>query len=151
MVGDNMDGEFFVDIKYMIEQQEIERAKLKEVKEVDYNDYEDRNITFLFETEKWNGDKVSKMDSSHIINTLLMLERKSNRYKTNYELFVIDHSNDTMLVPKDNINDLVKMDSRDWIKTTPIYKALYAELESRNLTEYFETIKFRFATQEEAK
>ncbi len=146
-----MDGEFFVDIKYMIEQQEIERAKLKEVKEVDYNDYEDRNITFLFETEKWNGDKVSKMDSSHIINTLLMLERKSNRYKTNYELFVIDHSNDTMLVPKDNINDLVKMDSRDWIKTTPIYKALYAELESRNLTEYFETIKFRFATQEEAK
>lgn len=146
-----MDGEFFVDIKYMIEQQEIERAKQKEVKEVDYNDYEDRNITFLFETEKWNGDKVSKMDSSHIINTLLMLERKSNRYKTNYELFVIDHSNDTMLVPKDNINDLVKMDSRDWIKTTPIYKALYAELESRNLTEYFETIKFRFATQEEAK
>lgn len=146
-----MDGEFFVDIKYIIEQQEIERAKLKEVKEVDYNDYEDRNITFLFETEKWNGDKVSKMDSSHIINTLLMLERKSNRYKTNYELFVIDHSNDTMLVPKDNINDLVKMDSRDWIKTTPIYKALYAELESRNLTEYFETIKFRFATQEEAK
>lgn len=146
-----MDGEFFVDIKYIIEQQEIERAKLKEVKEVDYNDYEDRNITFLFETEKWNGDKVSKMDSSHIINTLLMLERKSNRYKTNYELFVIDHSNDTMLAPKDNINDLVKMDSRDWIKTTPIYKALYAELESRNLTEYFETIKFRFATQEEAK
>ena len=146
-----MDGEFFVDIKYIIEQQEIERAKLKEVKEVDYNDYEDRNITFLFETEKWNGDKVSKMDSSHIINTLLMLERKSNRYKTNYELFVIDHSNDAMLVPKDNINDLVKMDSRDWIKTTPIYKALYAELESRNLTEYFETIKFRFATQEEVK
>lgn len=146
-----MDGEFFVDIKYIIEQQEIERAKQKEVKEVDYNDYEDRNVTFLFETEKWNGDKVSKMDSSHIINTLLMLERKSDRYKTNYELFVIDHSNDTMLVPKDNINNLVKMDSRDWIKTTPIYKALYAELESRNLTEYFETIKFRFATQEEAK
>lgn len=146
-----MDGEFFVDIKYIIERQEIERAKIKEVKDVDYNDYEDRNITFLFETEKWNGDKVSKMDSSHIINTLLMLERKSNRYKTNYELFVIDHSNDAMLVPKDNINDLVKMDSRDWIKTTPIYKALYAELESRNLTEYFETIKFRFATQEEVK
>ena len=125
---------------------------MKEVKEVGYHDYEDENrdVSFLYEEKKWNGKEIKNMDSSHIVNTLLMLERKANRYKTNYELFVIDHSNGTMLVPKDNINELININPLNWIKTTPIYEALYTELGNRGLINYYETVRTRFLDEEES-
>lgn len=104
-------------------------------------EYED--IHFLFETEKWNGTKLNNMTSSHIINTLLMLQRRCNEFKLNYELFVIDNMNNNLLIPKDNIDTLAKKDAESWIIETPIYIALMEELEKRGLEKYFDTVMER--------
>lgn len=109
---------------------------------MEYED-RDRDIHFLFETEKWNGTKLNNMTSSHIINTLLMLQRRCNEFKLNYELFVIDNMNNNLLIPKDNIDTLAKKDAESWIIETPIYIALMEELEKRGLEKYFDTVMER--------
>lgn len=105
-----------------------------------YEDDRDRDIHFLFEEEKWNGSKIEKMANSHIINTLLMLRRRASEFKLNYELFVIDNMNNTLLVPRDDIDELSKKDALSWIIETPIYLALLEELEDRGLEDYFDTV-----------
>lgn len=105
-----------------------------------YDDSRDNDIHFLFEEEKWNGSRIDKMTSSHIINTLLMLRRRASEFKLNYELFVIDNMNNTLLVPKDDITDLSKKDALSWIIETPIYIALLEELECRGLEDYFDMV-----------
>ncbi len=109
------------------------------------DDSRDRDIHFLFEDKKWNGLKIEDMTNSHIINTLLMLERRATEFKQNYELFVIDNMNNKLLVPKDNIKTLAKRPAEDWIIETPIYIALMEELEKRGLSEYFDIICERFS------
>lgn len=111
----------------------------------DYGEYCDDNkdIHFLFEKECWNGSKIKNMTSSHIINTLSMLLRKSEQLKQNYELFIIDNMNNTMLVPKDSINELVKKNAFDWIVSTPVYLALLSELGNRGLLAYYDIVKSR--------
>lgn len=89
------------------------------------------------------------MTSSHIINTLLMLQRRCGEFKLNYELFVIDNMNNTLLVPKDNIKDLAKKDAESWIIETPIYIALMEELEKRKLDDYFDTVMERMLISNE--
>lgn len=106
------------------------------------------NVKFLFEIEKWNGQLIEKMQSSHIVNTILMLLRKSSKFKLDYELFVIDHTNDKLLIPVDNIEDIAKMDSEAWIKTTPIFLALTRELAKRRLLPYLDVILDRHSKNE---
>jgi len=101
---------------------------------------EDKNIYFLFDKEKWDGRKIEDMASSHIINTLLMLKRRASEFKLNYELFVIDHMDDRLLIPKDNINKLAPRPANDWIIETPIYVALVEELEKRKLADYWDLV-----------
>ena len=105
-----------------------------------YDDGRDNDINFLFEEEKWNGSRIEKMASSHIINTLLMLRRRASEFKLNYELFVIDNMYNNLLVPKDDITDLSKKDALSWIIETPIYLALLEELECRGLEDYFDMV-----------
>ncbi len=108
----------------------------------EYGEYceDNKDIHFLFETKTWNGTSISSMSSSHIINSALMLLRKSTNFKLNYELFVIDHSNDNLLRPVDNIEELANMDAKTWIKTTPIFIAFLKELGTRKLLSYFEIV-----------
>lgn len=116
----------------------------------EYGEYEEsKDIHFLFETEKWNGTRIENMESSHIINTLLMLNRRANQFKLNYELFVIDHSKDKLLVPRDNIDELAKKCPIEWITGTPIYLALIAELDKRGLLNYYNTVQERIAVSTE--
>lgn len=115
------------------------------------DDSRDRDIHFLFETEKWNGNKIENMQPSHIINTLLMLKRRATEFKLNYELFVIDNMNNKLLVPKDNINDLAKRPAGDWIIETPIYIALLEELEKRKLEDYFDIVAERIKETEKSE
>ena len=105
-----------------------------------YDDGRDNDIHFLFEEEKWNGSRIDKMASSHIINTLLMLRRRASEFKLNYELFVIDNMDNNLLLPRDDINDLSKKDALSWIIETPIYLALLEELECRGLEDYFDMV-----------
>ena len=109
---------------------------------------DNKDIHFLFDGNNWDERRIDKMTSSHIINTLLMLRRRANEFKLNYELFVIDHSNDKLLVPKDNINDLAKKDSLDWMIETPVYIGLLEELEKRNLADYFDVVLERSEKEE---
>lgn len=104
---------------------------------------ESKDIHFLFDRTKWCGRKIKDMTSSHIINTLLMLQRRSQEFKIQYELFVIDNMNNDLLIPKDNIDDLAKKDPGSWIIETPIYIALMEELEARGLENYFDTVMLR--------
>lgn len=101
---------------------------------------ETKDIYFLFDTEEWYKQKIKDMTSSHIINTLLMLRRRAKEYKLNYELFVIDNMNNTLLVPRDNIKKLSARSAEDWIIETPIYVALIEELEKRKLADYFDLV-----------
>ena len=113
-----------------------------------YEDDIDRDIHFLYEDKKWNGNTIEKMANSHIINTLLMLRRRAGEFKLNYEMFVVDNMNDKLLVPKDDINDLVKKDPLSWIIETPIYIALIEELEYRELDDYFDSVVERVERKE---
>lgn len=106
---------------------------------MEYED-RDRDIHFLFEDKKWNGSSIDKMTNSHIINTLLMLRRRALEFKQNYELFVIDNMDNKLLIPRDNIKDLLKKDAESWIIETPIYIALLEELEKRKLADYYDVI-----------
>lgn len=100
----------------------------------------DKDIHFLFETDNWNGTNIKDMTSSHIINSALMLLKRATEFKLNYELFVIDNSNNKILVPKDNIEDLAKEDATSWVKTTPIFVAFTKELAIRKLLGYFNIV-----------
>jgi len=113
-----------------------------------YEDGIDRDIHFLYEDKKWNGNTIEKMANSHIINTLLMLRRRAGEFKLNYEMFVVDNMNDKLLVPKDDINYLVKKDPLSWIIETPIYIALIEELEYRELDDYFDSVVERVERKE---
>ena len=107
----------------------------------------DRDIHFLFETDNWNGKAIKDMTSSHIINSALMLLKRATEFKLNYELFVIDNSNNKLLTPKDNIDELAKLDATTWVKTTPIYVAFMKELAVRKLLSYFEIVLTRMETE----
>lgn len=109
-----------------------------------YCDNSDRDIHFLFETDKWNNNKITEMTSSHIINSALMLLKKASEFKLNYELFIIDNSNDRLLTPKDKIETIAELEPVTWIKTTPIFIALTKELANRKLLKYFEIVLDRF-------
>ena len=106
-----------------------------------------RNIHFLFETDNWNGKRIKNMTSLNIINSVLMLIKRATEFKLNYELFVIDHSNDKLLKPITDIDTLVNMDTSVWIKTTPIFIAFTKELRIRGLLSYFDIILNRMETE----
>lgn len=108
----------------------------------------DKDIHFLFETDNWNGTLVKDMTSSHIINSALMLLKRATEFKLNYELFVIDNTTNKLLVPKDNIEELAKLDATTWIKTTPIFIAFTKELATRKLLSYFDIVLERVNTDE---
>lgn len=108
----------------------------------DYNDEYDDSVDFLFETEKWNGSRISNMKSSYIINTVLMLERKASMYKANYVMWIIDNmKSDNMKVPKDNAKDIMKMNALDWICSTPVFGALMDELKNRDLVSVLDMVR----------
>lgn len=109
---------------------------------------ESKDIHFLFDKQKWCDKRISDMTSSHIINTLLMLRRRANEFKLNYELFVIDNMNNNLLVPKDDINRLAPRPANDWIIETPIYVALLEEIEKRKLDDYFDLVIERTKKEE---
>lgn len=123
-----------------------ERPMAEEYEYIDES--KNRDIHFLFDKEKWCGRKIEDMTSSHIINTLLMLRRRTNEFKLNYELFVIDNMNNDLLVPKDDINKLAPRPANDWIIETPIYVALLEELEKRKLADYFDLVVERIKKEE---
>lgn len=110
-------------------------------------DDEDRDIYFLYK-ETWDGKEVSQLENSHLINILLKLEREMYKNKTTFELFVLDHSSDTLLKPIYDITELAKMEPKAWLEETPIWKSLNAELEKRNLKEYYQIISAREAARE---
>lgn len=107
------------------------------------------DIHFLFEIDKWNNNDIKNMDTSHIINSALMLLRRANEYKLNYELFLIDHKDGKLLTTVDDINDIAKMDAETWIKTTPVFIAFLKELGSRNLLSYFDIVLERLEKSKE--
>jgi len=111
----------------------------------------DKDIHFLFETDNWNGNKIKDMTSSHIINSALMLIKKATEFKLNYELFIIDNSDNKLLVPKDNIEKIAELDAITWIKTTPIFIAFTKELAIRKLLQYFEITLNRLETNKGAE
>ena len=113
-------------------------------------DDEDKDVYFLYK-ETWDGREVSELDNSHLINILLKLEREMYRNKTAFELFVLDHSSDTLLKPIYEITKLAKMEPRAWLEETPIWKSLNAELEKRNLGEYYKIVSAREAAAREKK
>ena len=68
------------------------------------------DVTMLFETEYWNGNKIENMKSSHIVNTLLMLRRNAKDYKRQYEYFLIDNQDGKVLTTIDDINNMSRRD-----------------------------------------
>ena len=107
----------------------------------------DNDIHFLFDTEKWNGTPINKMDTSHIINSALMLLRRADEFKSNYELFLLDHVNGKLLKPVDDINEIAKEDAKIWIKTTPVFIAFTKELTVRNVLSYFDIVLKRIENE----
>lgn len=132
----------------IFETDEWEVSKVSEPYMNRYCDDDTRDIHFLFETDNWNGRSIKDMTSSHIINSTLMLLKRANEFKLNYELFVIDHSNDKLLKPITDIDTLASMDASVWIKTTPIFIAFLKELGVRGLLSYFDIVLKRFDTEE---
>ena len=84
------------------------------------------------------------MKSSYIINTILMLERKASMYKTNYEMWIIDNTDNTsMKVPRDKLSDIMATSALDWIISTPIFVALMEEIQNRGLMGFLNIVRER--------
>ena len=116
-----------------------------------YHRLEDVNdVHFLYKTT-WNGRNVSDLTSSHIINILLLLEREASKNKTAFEMYLLDFKEDELIKTKYSLIDIAKLSITEWLESLPIYKALIAELETRNLKEYFEIVKARKESENETK
>lgn len=116
-----------------------------------YNRLEDVNdVHFLYKTT-WDGKNVSDLTSSHIINILLLLEREASKNKTAFEMYLLDFKEDELIKTKYSLIDIAKLSITEWLESLPIYKALIAELETRNLKEYFEIVKARKESENETK
>lgn len=116
-----------------------------------YHRLEDVNdVHFLYKTT-WDGRNVSDLTSSHIINILLLLEREASKNKTAFEMYLLDFKEDELIKTKYSLIDIAKLSITEWLESLPIYKALIAELETRNLKEYFEIVKARKESENETK
>lgn len=116
-----------------------------------YHRLEDVNdVHFLYKTA-WDGRNVSDLTSSHIINILLLLEREAHKNKTAFEMYLLDFKEDELIKTKYNLIDIAKLSITEWLESLPIYKALIAELETRNLKEYFEIVKARKESENETR
>ena len=96
--------------------------------------------------------KPRDMSNSHLLNTLLYLERNASAIKTQRDLELADTLQEQLLsitgledkdVIKGEIMKVWKQEPSDWIQKTPIYKALYAEVNERDLLDLLHTLRTR--------
>lgn len=79
----------------------------------------------------------AEMNDSHLENTIAMLENNSDAYLSRYidyltkSLQGISITRDMTISINKDIEKLVNADSLRWVRTTPIYKALKAEIVRR--------------------
>lgn len=106
-------------------------------------DNEVKDMHFLYKTN-WNNHELSEMSNSHLVNTMMYIWKNRLKWKMDFELFVLDHSDDELLKPIISLAELASMNIDDWIKSTPIYQAIKNELEKRELFNYYEIVRARY-------
>lgn len=94
---------------------------------------------YLFESD-WNGNAIKDLKSSHLINILLKLERDAEKIKLSYVLYLLDN-NYLNNIAENIFKETIKMDSLEWVTSTPIYKIIKYELKRRRVWKYFIDIK----------
>lgn len=87
----------------------------------------------------WNGNLISEMSSYHIINTLKFLQERADDFKMQYELYLLESEEWPIKMSDAEISKIIEMDTQQFIKDTPIWKALLEELKVRNLYDYVKT------------
>lgn len=100
--------------------------------------------------------EVEEMKSSHLINTVLYLERRADDLKRNHDVDLLDDDKNLEAtvqlialytgeyVKKDDlIKEMWKIDSNEWLKSTITYQMLLKEVEERGLTEYLDMLHER--------
>lgn len=114
------------------------------------NRYGEKVRTFdSLETDNWDGRKPSSMSNSHLIRTVLYLERNAKKLKKMADMDVLDSDASEVdnivkaLSGKENAGEppeLVRkfweIEPGFWVRSSKIYKLLVAEIKERGLT-YF--------------
>lgn len=104
--------------------------------------------------------KAEEMENGHLLNTILFLERNSEKIKRNYDVSLLDleDSNLTDMMKlitgkdvsdKEVIKALWEVDSKVWVRQTKMYKCLINEAEERELLEFLEILREKESVMEE--
>lgn len=110
---------------------------------------EEESPYFLYE-DNWRTKDISSMDDGHLINTVMMLEKRAMEYKEQFEIYLLGtRRSHPVLEPKFDLMEIARMDEKTWLESTPIYKKLIEELNKRDLGEYLTIVKERKAKEAE--
>lgn len=96
--------------------------------------------------------KPSEMTNSHLINTVLYLERNAAAIKTQTDLELADNMQENILSitgldnPENIRNEIARVWAQDpieWMHKTTIYQALMVEINEREISDLLEIIRER--------
>lgn len=108
-----------------------------------YDSDECESPYFLYETT-WRGKSVKDMDTDHLMNTVMMLKRRALEFKEQFEVYLISTKNSNpVMEPKYDLLEIARMETQNWLESTPMYKLLMEELKNRGLDEYLLIIEQR--------
>lgn len=93
-------------------------------------------IDQLGNSSYWHDNLIGEMSTYYIINALNYIARQADDYKMQYELYLMESPDWPMKTSAKDIADIVEMDTQEWIRNTPIWKAFVEELSQRNMLDY---------------
>ncbi len=108
---------------------------------------EERNIVdTLYDEERYEGEKIKKMNNSDLIKAVVDLRKNAKENKLKVEYYFLDNKKEIkkyktlFQTKKDFLLDLAKTETMEWLGDLPLYDALVNEIVNRELGDYLDIV-----------